>query len=183
MLAKIFLVILTAFILQSCSIEKLHKMQQASKSAPFEQVDFQGLIRRYMKKDKLNSIEGIYSVSGEVTKRSKGLLAGSEKEKTKDRKENYAKVAILRDPGSTSREFIELSLDKETPYSYSIIGEFNLTESGSLLLYKHMEGKGKSSSFTFTVEKNSDILEGVRVENEGNTTVTYKLTYVKLSTQ
>jgi hypothetical protein len=174
---------MAVLITQSCSIEKLHRMKQANKSAPYEQVDFQGLVRRYMKKDKPNSIEGIYSVSGEVTKRGKGLLAGSEKEKTKDKKENYAKVAILRDPGSTSREYIEVSLDKENPYSYSIIGEFNLTESGSLLLYKHMEGKGKSSSFTFTVEKNSDILEGIRVESEGNTTVTYKLTYVKLSTQ
>ncbi|MEJ0055452.1 MAG: hypothetical protein WDN75_07230 [Bacteroidota bacterium] len=63
-----------------------------------------------MKKDKINSIEGIYSVSGEVTKRSKGLLASSEREKVKDRRENYAKVAILHDPGSTSREYIELSL-------------------------------------------------------------------------
>ncbi|MEJ0055451.1 MAG: hypothetical protein WDN75_07225 [Bacteroidota bacterium] len=42
MLAKISLVVLiAAFIAQGCSIEKLHKMQQASKSAPYEQVDFQ----------------------------------------------------------------------------------------------------------------------------------------------
>ncbi len=136
-----------------------------------------------MKKDKANPIEGIYSVSGEVIKKSKGLLAASPKEKTKDRRENYAKVAILHDPGSTSREYIEISLDKEVPYSYSIVGEFNSSESGSLLFYKHMEGKGKSTSFTFTVEKNSDILEGIRVDSEGSTTVTYKLTYVKLSTQ
>jgi hypothetical protein len=170
-----------AFI-QGCSVEKLQR-KQVNKSSPYEQVDFHALIRRYMKKDKLNSIEGIYTVSGQVIKKGKGFLGNTEKEKTVERRDNYAKVAILRDPGGTGREFIELSLDKDDQTSYSIIGEFNTTESGSLLLYKHMTGKGKSTSYNFTTEKGSDILEGIRVESDGGTTVTYKLTYVKLSTQ
>jgi|GEM_PF-3839690 len=40
--------------------------------------------------------------------------------------------------------------------------------------------KNKKTSYTFTTDKTADILEGVRVENEGNTTIIYKLTYVKL---
>lgn len=136
-----------------------------------------------MKKDKLNSIEGIYSVSGSVTKKGKGFLGSADKVKTTDQKDNYAKVAIIRDPEGTGREYIEVSLDKENLTSYSIIGEFNTTEGGSILVYKHMEGKGKSTSFNFTTEKISDILEGVRVENDGGTVITYRLTYVKLSTQ
>lgn len=136
-----------------------------------------------MKKDKVYEIEGIYSVSADVVKKGKRFLSSIEKEKVMDHKENYAKVAIIRDAGATGREYIEISLNKENIPTYSIVGEFNSTEGGSLLLYKHMEGNGKSSSYTFTTDTNFDIMEGVRIENEGNTTATYKLTYIKLSSQ
>ena len=139
------------------------------------------MMRRYIQKDKVYPVEGIYSVSATVTKRKKGFLSSTEKEKVTDRRENYAKVAIIRDERGSGRELIEIALPKENHATYSIIGEFNTTEGGSLLLYKHMEGNGKSSSYTFTTDTNSDILEGIRVENEGSSTVTYKLTYVKLS--
>jgi hypothetical protein len=172
----IFMVSMT---LQGCTIQ--NSSSTSRKPSPYEQVDFQSLIKRYMKKDRLNSIEGVYTVSGSVTKKKKGLLGGQEKEKTMDRKENYAKVAILRDPGETGKDYIELSLDKENLPSYSIIGEFSFTAGGNLLVYKHYDIKGKGSSFTFTMDPNSDLLEGIRVENDGNVTITYKLTYVKLS--
>jgi hypothetical protein len=47
-------------------------------------------------------------------------------------------------------------------------------------MYKHFESRGRSTSFTFSYDKAKDILEGVRTENSNNSTVTYKLTYVKL---
>ncbi|HWA34769.1 MAG TPA: hypothetical protein VG737_11590 [Cyclobacteriaceae bacterium] len=176
--------IVIGLLASGCSMQKLTRMQQASKSSAYQQFDFQALIRKYMEKDKPNHVEGIYSVSGSVTKKGKGFLGGAEKEKVTDLKENYAKVAIIRDGNDSGRQFIEISLDKEAMGgSYNIIGEFSLSTGGSILIYKHLEGKGKSSAFTFTTDESSDVLEGIRVENEGSTVVTYKLTYVKLSTR
>jgi len=119
----------------------------------------------------------VYTVSGMVIKKGKNLL-GAPKEKTTDRKENYARVAILRE--KNGKNFIELSLNKDHQTSYSIIGEFKYAASGSILVYTHYDAKGKDSSFTFTRDESGDMLEGVRVENEGGTEITYKLTYVKL---
>jgi hypothetical protein len=174
--------ILIAFLtLEGCSFVNVNRSKPTGKASPFEQVDFQSLVKRYMKKEKQNPIEGIYSVSGTVTKRKKGLLTGEEKDKTTDRKENYAKVAILQDPGDTGKDYIELSLDKEGLPSYSIVGGFNKAAGGNMYIYKHLDAKGKQQSFTFTSDPKGDLLEGICVENDGNATITYKLTYVRLS--
>ncbi len=172
-------VFIFVLLLSGCSVQKLQQMKHARVASPYQQIDIQSLIKRYLKKEKFNSIEGIYSVSGSVTKKGKGFLGGAEKEKVTDRKENYAQVAILRDLEEGGREYLELSLDEELRLSYSVVGEFTLATNGNILVYKHFTGN-KSSSYTFTTDKTADILEGVRVENEGNTTITYKLTYVKL---
>lgn len=166
-------------LLTGCSIEKMYQAKQAHRSSAYQQMDFHALMIRYMKKEKSNSIEGIYSVSGSVTKKGKGFLSATEKEKTTDRRENYAQVAILRDPGDTGRDYVEISLDKEYRPSYSIVGEFNKAANGNILLYKHLDPKNKNSSYTFTTE-DSEELEGIRVETEGNMTITYKLTYIKI---
>ena len=103
------------------------------------------------------------------------------KEKVTDRKENYAKIAILHD-GENGRDYIELALDKQGLSSYSIIGEFNAITNGNILIYMHYDRKGKNNAaFTFTHDESHEILEGIRVDNEGNSQITYKLTYVKLS--
>lgn len=141
-------------------------------------MNFQELIHRYMEKASANSIEGVYTVSGVVIKKGKSLT-GALKEKTTDRKENYARVAILREKDG-GKDYIELSLNKADQSSYSIIGDFKQAASGNLFVYTHYEPKGNNTSFTFTRDESGDLLEGVMVENQGSTQVTYKLTYVKL---
>src|SRR5436190_9923222 len=76
----------------------IQKTSKASRpSSQYQQVDFQSLVKRYLKKEKFDAIEGIYSVSGTVTKKGKAFLSTNEKERVTDRKENYAQVAIIRD--------------------------------------------------------------------------------------
>jgi hypothetical protein len=168
--------LLLLFALQGCIIQAPSRSTK-TKSSPFRQMNFQELIHRYMEKAGSGSIEGVYTVSGVVIKKGRNLM-GIVKEKTTDRKENYARVAILREKGG--KEYIELSLNREDQTSYSIIGEFKQAASGNIFVYSHYDPKGKDSSFTFTRDESGDILEGVRVDNEGSTEVTYKLTYVKL---
>jgi hypothetical protein len=141
-------------------------------------MNFQELIHRYMEKASAESIEGVYTVSGTVIKRGKSIF-GAPKEKTTDRRENYARVAILREKEG-GKDYIELSLNKDDQTSYSIIGEFKQANTGNLFVYTHYEPKGKDNTFTFTRDEAGDMLEGVRVDNSGSTQITYKLTYVKL---
>lgn len=158
-------------------------MRQRQKVYALEQFDFKDLVNRYMAKSasSLGTVEGIYSVSSIVIRKGKGILASEEKEKIVDRKENYSKVAIIRDDGSGNREYLEVSLDKEYLPSYSVVGEFSGLSEGNLLVYKHFESRGRSDSYTISYDKAKDILEGIRTESNGNFTYTYKLTYLKLA--
>ena len=158
-------------------------MKQNRKVYPFEQVDFHELVQRYMNKEASSekSIEGIYSVSVVVTKKSKQLLSSFERERIMIRKENYSKVAILRDQSSLSREYMEISLDKNRLPSYSVRGEFTGMNEANILVYTHFEPRGEILTYTFTYDQSKDILEGVRKEMNGQSEITYKLTYIKLN--
>ncbi len=166
----------------SCSIDKLYKMKQSRKVNPYEQINFNEIVKLYFAKDKtsVSTIEGIYSVSSLITKKGKGALSSSEKEKIVERKENYSEVAIIRDRTNAAREYLEVPLDKDYLPSYSVRGEFTGMTEGNILVYKHFESRGRIVSYTFTYDKARDILEGVRTENDGAFTVTYKLTYLRL---
>lgn len=169
-------------VMASCSMEKLHQRNQKKKVSSYEQIDFGSMVKRYMDKDQtsVGTIEGIYSVSSLILKKGKGFLSLTEKEKVVDRKENYSKVAIIRDTGNPDREYLEVPLDKDFLPSYSIRGEFIRVSDGNVLVYRHFEPRGKELSYTFSYDHKSDILEGIRTENDGAFTITCKLTYLKL---
>jgi hypothetical protein len=179
---KVILIFLCVLTFSSCSFERLYQIRQQRKLDAYEQIDFADVIKRYFGKDKtsVGTIEGIYSVSSLVTKKGKGLLSSTEKEKTVERDENYSKVAIIQDANSGNREYIEVPLDKTFLPSYSVRGEFTGMTDGNIMVYKHFESRKRTSTYTFTYDKSRDILEGVRTENNGSFTYTYKLTYLKL---
>jgi hypothetical protein len=180
--ATLKLIIPVVLLATSCSIDKLYKMKQSRKVNPYEQIDFNEIVKLYFAKDKtsVGTIEGIYSVSSLITKKGKGMLSATEKEKVVDRKENYSEVAVIQDKNTSGREYLEVSLNKDYVPSYSIRGEFTGMSEGNILVYKHFESRGRIDSYTFTYDKAHDILEGVRTENDGAFTITYKLTYLKL---
>ncbi|HMV08787.1 MAG TPA: hypothetical protein PK325_10935 [Cyclobacteriaceae bacterium] len=181
---SIFVFLITAGVLSGC----MRQMMEISKAATikavqpeFEQVDFQELMKRYMSKDVSSSddIEGIYSVSIVVEKKNKPLFSSEEQQRVVERKENYATVAIVRDHTS-GREYIEISLDKEKQSSYPVRGEFAPMNDRNIMIYKHFEPKGKSFTYTFSFDKDRDMLEGIRTEVNGKTEFTYKMTYLKM---
>lgn len=183
---RLLLVGVVMLSLTSCSYERLmYKAQRAkAKSSPLEQVTLQEMIERYMAKDQssVGSIEGIYSVSAVVTKKGKAVFSQREKERITDRRENYSKVAIIRDNSEAGREFIELVIDKDYQTTYPVYGEFSAMAESNLMLYKHFDSKARVTSYTFTYDKSKDVLEGIRTDSgNGNKTVTTKLTYIKIS--
>lgn len=179
---KMTLVIGLIIVASGCSIEKLYQMSQNRKVYPFEQITFHDIMRRYMSKDfaSVGTMEGIYAVTIVVEKKGKGFLSPTEKRKVMTRKENYSIVAIIRDGTDPNREYIEIPLDKEYLPSYSIRGEFTGMSEGNILVYKHLEKKGESATYTFTYDAAHDVLEGIRKENSGQSEFTYTLTYLKL---
>ena len=184
MIIRYLLFLLLMIVLSNCSFESLYKIRQRQKVYTLEQVDIQKLVNVYMNKNEtsIGTVEGIYMVSGLVTRKGRNLLGGGEeKEKVTDRKENYAKVAIIRDPNNASREYMELLLNQDYAVSLSVIGEFSSMSDANILVYKHFENKGKShETYTFTYDSDKGILEGIRTENTANAVITSKLTYMKI---
>jgi len=182
MRTQIIIILLIALVLSACSVEKLYTMKQHSKSHSYEQIDFHDIVKRYMNKDQSGTgdMEGIYSVSLVVYKKGKGVLSSVEKEKIWERKENYMQVAILKDSDTSNREYIEIPLDKKYLPSYSVRGEFSRMAESSILIYNHLESKGRTTAYTFTYDRTKEMLEGVRKENSGQFEYTYELTYIKL---
>jgi len=178
-----FLAVSVLLALSSCSLQKL---QQANANriqhSSYEQINFVDLVKKYVTKSKPGQgIEGIYSVSIVVLKRSKGLFASEEKERVIEQKEHYARIAIIQDNARNNREYIEIPVDKDTQASYSVRGEFTTLAEGNILVLKHFEPKGKTLTYSFTYDSDKDILEGIRTETNGrNVTYTYKLNFVKL---
>lgn len=155
---------------------------QPVKRSPYQEVDLEGVIRRYIAKhNNQTSIEGIYTVSCVITKKGKTLLAPNGNERTVVRKDNYARVAIIKDWPDSNTEFVEISLSSKNASRYPIVAEINSLAEGGGFTYKHMEPKGEVLTFTFLYDQNkSDILEGVYTKVKNDVEVTYKLTYLKV---
>lgn len=153
-----------------------------SKPSVYKQVDVEEMIRRYIAKTHSEaSIEGIYTVSCVITKKGKGLLSQVEKERTVTRKDNYARVAIVKDWPGSNTEYVEIALNLKGAARYPIVAELTGLSEGGGFIYKHFEPKGKVLSFTFLYDQSKpDILEGVYTLNEKGFEVMYKLTYVKV---
>ena len=152
------------------------------KTGEFEQIDFEGILKRYLGKDYKPGapIEGIYEVSCTITKRGKRFLSSVERDKVVMKRENYAKVAIVKDWPDAKREYLEISLNTKSAPQYPIIGDFHSFAEGDGFIYKHYVPKRDAESFTFIQDFQPEILEGARSEIRGSKTIIYKLTYLKI---
>ncbi len=179
---KTIFISIVILLCSACSFDKYFIANHQRAMKPYEQINFSELMKKYMVKEKPTegNIEGIYSVSSLIVKKSKGLFSSVEKEKTVDQKEHYAQVAIIHDNAKNNREYIEIPIDKNYLPSYPIRGEFTTLSEGNVLVLKHFEPKGQVLMYAFTYDREKDILEGIRTETKGGTTYTYTLTFAKL---
>ena len=145
-----------------------------------EHVDFEGMVKRYLKKETqpMEPLEGIYSVSAIITKRG-GFLANPNREKVVLRKDNYAKVVIMRDSEHPNREYLEVSLASKDPGKYPVVGEFTSLAEGQAFVYKHYEPKSDIVSYSFVLSE-FDLLDGILTEVVRRKVITYKLSYLKI---
>jgi len=152
-----------------------------SKKVNYEEVDLEEMIKRYFGKSPsaINSLEGIYSVSAVITKTSRPFLSGHDRTKVIDRKDNYARVAILKDWPGSKRDFIEVSMSYHVANKYPIVGEFSYLTDDRGFTYKHLEPDGSKITFTM-LHNQSDLMEGRYTFMEKRKTISYKLSYLKI---
>jgi hypothetical protein len=160
---------------QGQSKEKLKQ-----KKFPYQEIDFEDMIRRYFNKPAgpINTMEGIYSVSCVILTQNKVLFSKRERIKVVERKDNYARIAIVKDWPETKRDFIEISLSYRDAKRYPIVGWINLLSEGNTMIYNHIEPDAKTSSFSMAQQ--ADLIEGEYSVVKGRKTVTYKLSYLKI---
>jgi hypothetical protein len=152
--------------------------QKRGKKIIYEQVDFEDMVHRYFGKEQGSPIEGVYSVSCVIVQRKKRFLSNRERIKVMDRKDNYARIAILKDWPGSKRDFIEVSLSYHDSKIFPIVGELNLLAEGKGYIYRHMEPDGTSTSFSM-INESEELLEGEFSVMEKRKTITYKLSYLK----
>jgi hypothetical protein len=175
---KIVLALLASLVLFAAQAQEQHKPKK-SKKYHYAEVDFEEMMRRYFLKDQSDELEGIYSVSCVITKRSQVFLSKREKIRVVERQDNYARVAIVKDWPGSKRDFIEISLSFHDAKKYPIMGEINGISQGKGMIYKHIEPDGTLISFSM-ISESPELLEGEFSRVEKRRTVTYKLSYLKI---
>jgi hypothetical protein len=149
------------------------------KKHQYDEVDFEDMMRRYFHKEASHPVEGIYSVSCVIVKKSKAFLSNREKERVVERKDNYARVAILKDWPGSKRDFIEVSMSYRDAKKYPIIGDLSALSEGNGFIYNHVEPDGKAISFSM-IGESPELLEGEYAKMQRRKTITYKLSYIKI---
>jgi hypothetical protein len=176
-------ILLASLFNLACSVEKLYNFSKLKPASEFEQMDFKDMVERYLQKEEPTDkpIEGIYSVSILITKKYKPFLSSRTKEKILFEAQNVSTVALIKENNpNKGREYIEIPVDKERLPSYSVRGEFAAASDAGILIYKHYEKNGKVLAYTFSSDLYNNLLEGVRTDQKRSSTLTYKLSYLKL---
>jgi hypothetical protein len=173
-------VLLIAFfsVTMQMALGQIVHIKQKKKKTIYEEVDFENVMKRYFGKSFGYSIEGIYSVSCVITKRNKRFLSRAERIRIVGRQDNYAKVAIMKDWPTSSRDFIEVSLSYRKANSFPIMGELDVMANGAGYVYTHVEPDGER--LTFTMLESDGLLEAEYSMIEKRQTITYKLSYLKI---
>jgi hypothetical protein len=170
--------LLLAGLLISHFAEAQLKSDKKLKKTAYEEVDFEDMMRRYFGKEKSDPLEGIYSVSCVIIKKNKRFLSKRERIRVVERKDNYARIALLRDWPASTRDYIEVSLSYRDAKKYPVVGELSALAEGKTFIYRHIEPNGTSLSFSM-INESEEMLEAEYSNMEGRKTITYKLSYLK----
>lgn len=128
-------------------------------------------IRKYLddNKDKLEPIEGIYSISSEKAYKLFGVTTPSKKNN------DFARVAILKNQEDITPEFIEYWLEGLDYRKYSKTAEFTRIQKSSSYLCKKTLPGADPTSYAFAYDDDAGSMEGVQKANASS-----KLFYLKV---
>lgn len=179
---RLLLVLLVGVSMMVCTtVSAQSKLKSRVKKSVYQEVDLEDMIKRYFGKEvnTTKSIEGIYSVSCVITKRNRKFLSGGERLRVVERKDNYARVAILKDWPNSKRDFIEVSMSYHVANKYPIVGEFEALSEANGFIYKHIEPDGSLLKFSMIFDY-SELIEGEYSKISKRKTISYRLSYMKI---
>lgn len=117
-------------------------------------------LERYFSKPNLDPVEGMYSISDDITTETNGgagtVFTMNEK------RDHWAKVAIVKDTLSVSRNYIEFVLEAENFNEGEVRAEFLKTNQSSTIFMSEQRAKSKEATRPVVLEFNpgSGIIEG-----------------------
>lgn len=176
---KVIVLLLVVLFVAEVSAQDRKNRFRYKKKYQYEEVDLENIMRRYFLKETSHPLEGVYSVSCVITRKGKSLLSGKEKDRIVERKDNYARVAIMKDLPGTKRDFVEISLSFKDDKVYPIVGDLNSLAEGKGYIYHHTEPDGTLIHFSM-INESPELLEGEYSVIEKRKTITYKLSYLKI---
>lgn len=176
-----FLVVLFTLIGSSVFAQKTRFSNRPFRKPAYEFVKFEDVVKRYFGKEvhRVDPVEGIYSVSCVITRKSRNIFTGKERIKVIGRKDNYARVAIFRDWPGSRRDYLEVSLSYRNSTQYPVVGEFEDLGTGNSFLYNHIEPDNSKLVYS-VISESSELLEGEYSKSKGRKTITWKLSYLKI---
>ena len=172
---------LLSFLMVLLLIQDVTAQSNKPRRFKYEEIGFEDMIHRYLHRDgqKASTIEGIYSVSCVITKSKRHWLTGKDVVKVMERRDNYARVAIMKETFSPKRDYIEVSMSGKDASKYFIVGELTELAEGSGFVYKHLEPDGEIISFSMLLTT-PDLVEGQYTYSKRKHMVTTRLSYFKL---
>jgi hypothetical protein len=174
----IFGLLLVVFLLHAAAANAQQKTGRKTKKQVYEEMNFEDMIHRYLGKEKFDPFEGIYTVSCVITTRNKVLFGNRERIRVVERKDNYARVVILKDWPGSKRDYIEISMSYRDSRRFPIVGELNTLSEGNGFVYKHIEPDGSTHTFSMITES-ENLIEAEYSQMQKRKTVTYRLSYLK----
>ncbi|MBX2962744.1 MAG: hypothetical protein KF687_09540 [Cyclobacteriaceae bacterium] len=173
--------VFASFVSFSFAQVKTPHGKSRTKKVIYEEIDLEEMIKRYFGKNSgaASSLEGIYSVSAVITKTNRPFLASQDRTKVIDRKDNYARVAILKDWPGSKRDFIEVSMSYHVSNKYPVVGDFAYLTDDRGYTYRHIEPDGTKITFTMLYNL-SDLMEGSYTFMHKRKIISYKLSYLKI---
>lgn len=173
---KYAIVLVGLILLTNCVLAQKKNKSKGTPSPSANWEYYQGTeesIRNYYNNnsEKLDPIEGIFMISHKIYDSYGKIL---------DSKENWGRLAIIKDLNNYNREFIEVNLEAEGFPKFAVTAEFTKATNGLVYLSKQYDPSGASSNENFLWDNDLGILSSETTEYYQGSKFTIKRYYLKV---
>ena len=154
------LAIISIIIAISCSNKSTSTKDPSNSWKKYN--DTEDSIKKYLdeNKNKLDPIEGIYSVSASDEKTVRYLFGLWTDHAHVGEANDFARVAIMKENTGFSAQFIEIIISGENLPKYAKIGEFTRVQESQAYLSRLFSPSGNVANYTFVYDAQSGSLIG-----------------------
>jgi len=139
--------------------------------------NFKKDLERYFHKARIDSVEGLYTISDDITVVTPWYdSTNSNEHRTRD---HWAKVALVRDSTSLTRDYMELTIQTPGFEEGELRAEYLRTRQNSHILISKQLSKDRSKIETMLFEHEGEMLVAKFEYKDGENVVKLTRTYLK----